>query len=496
MDSRYIDKNIVSIFLRKHELWQETEIAALWAWEKYGSLPKSIAKQIENTLREKEIDFDLINKFDEEFHHDLNAFIAERRRHLPSELAHYLHKGLTSYDTEEPAFARMLKVATEDIECVLKNLLMILESEAQKYRYTIMLARTHGQEAKLQTHGKRLLTWYVQLKTDLQLLRNVSKSLEFSKMSGAIGVYGDFTPEMEEYALSLMGFKPFYGATQIMPREIYVPVASALVSIVGTICKISDDIRLGSRSGNAIYQEPFKKTQMGSSAMPHKKNTIRTEQMEGMFRMAKGYLSMIMDNIKTWEERAIEQSCVERVAWPDLFHVTAHSIKTITKLIARMKVFPDRMYQEIIGSRGCYASDEAKNFLGVKLPEHGFSAEDAYRIVQLAAENAHNPGEDLRKVRRYQPKSLVDTEKLFEIVEEDCFNNNPIDGDSIEDIILNGRLVVSPDLKAEAAQVTIWNKSLEKVFSDDENKKMWSRLFKPAYLLRHEPFLFEKVFGN
>ena len=496
MDERYLNKNIKAIFLKKHALWQETEIAALRAWESFGFIPETIVKNIEAALKSKEIDFERINKLDAEFHHDLNAFIAERRENLPSEIAHYLHKGLTSYDTEEPAFARILRMAAREIEGVLRKLLIIIDAEAQKYRYTIMLARTHGQEAKLQTHGKRLLTWYVQLKLGLDSLCNTVENLYFSKMSGAIGVYGDFTPGMEEKALSFLGLKPFYGATQIMPREIYAPVANALVSIVGTICKISDDIRLGSRSGNAIYQEPFKKTQMGSSAMPHKKNTIRTEQMEGMFRMAKGYLSMIMDNIKTWEERAIEQSCVERVAWPDLFHVTVHSIKSITKVISGMKVFPDRMYQEILNSRGCYASDEAKNFLGGKLPEHGLSAEDAYRIVQLAAENLHSPGEKLQKIRETQPKSLEEVEISMTEVEDYCFDNHLSDGDSIKDIISNGKLVASPDLEADEIQVAIWNKASEKIFSDTKICNEWELLFKPTHLLRHEEFLFTQVFGN
>ena len=185
---------------------------------------------------------------------------------------------------------------------------------------------------------------------DLQLLHEVSTNLDYSKLSGAIGNYGSINPEVEIKALELLELQPYYGATQIMPRELYAPLAQALAQIVSTLNKIAMAIRLGARSGNPIYHEPFKKTQMGSSAMPHKKNTIRTEQIEGMERMAHNYLQMIMENIKTWEERAIEQSCVERVAWPDLFHVTIHSLRSMNFVLSGLQVYPDNMLREIIES--------------------------------------------------------------------------------------------------------------------------------------------------
>lgn len=492
MHSRYVDTVIGTIFASKYDLWQDTELAALAARTSLGcSITYTDFGKMEKALRGKRIDAKLIAEIEEKIRHDLNAFIEERRTCLPFELSHHLHKGLTSYDTEEPAFTRMLKMACERIEGLLVDLLPILSAEVKKYRYTIMLARTHGQEAKLQTHGKRLLTWYVQLESGLNALRKSMEILAYSKMSGAIGCYGDFTPEMEEKALLILGLKPFYGATQIMPRELYLPIASALTGIVGTIDKISVDIRLGSRSGNAIYQEPFKKDQMGSSAMPHKKNTISTEQMEGMFRLAKGYLLAITDNIVTWEERAIEQSSVERVAWEDLFHVTAHSIRRITKVISGMKVFPDRMYKEIINSQGCYASDEAKNFLGEKVAEQRLSAEDAYRIVQLAAENAHNPGEDILEIREIQPESIEKATFLLERTEK-----TRVLGKSIRDIIQLGALEHSPDLKADEDQVKIWNHVLKAIFGDREVCIDWRNIFEPLHLLRGEKILFERVFGD
>ena len=489
MDPRYTKKKISDVFSMKHELWQETELAALEAKVKLGMISDATFKRIAIILESSPIDLKVIAEIEELLRHDLNAFIEERKKRLPDKVKHFLHEALTSYDTEEPAFARMLKLGAQKVRFALEDLLKLIAEKAQEYRYTIMLARTHGQEAKLQTHGKRLLTWCVQLKLGLGFLSYAEELLAFSKMSGAIGNYGDLSPELEKEALEIMGLKPFYGATQIMPREIYLPIANALTSIVGTINKIALDIRLGSRSGNTIYQESFKKTQMGSSAMPHKKNTISTEQLEGMFRMAKGYQVMITDNIATWEERAIEQSCVERVGWSDLFHVTLHSLETITKVISGMKVFTDNMLREIDNSRGCYASDEAKNFLGKKLVPYGLS-KDAYRIIQLAAENAHNPGPDMLRIRNTKAKSFKEAEALLEKTGKEKGLVKSIRG-----IIGTYSLVVSPDLAANEEQVEKWNNALRELFENPKNREAWNRLFRPSYLLRHEPFLFQKILG-
>lgn len=283
---------------------------------------------------------------------------------------------------------------------------------------------------------------------------------------------------------------PFYGATQIMPRELYAPIAQALCQIVQTLDKIATDIRLGARSGNPIRQEPFGKKQKGSSAMPHKKNTISTEQIEGMARMAKGYLSMIMDNIKTWEERAIEQSSVERVAWPDLFHVTIHSLQTMTKVLKDLAVYPDNMMREIVNSRGCYATTEVKKFLAEKGVAFGLSSDEAYRIVQLAAFNAFEPSEEARLFRQNLSHSFESAQKdlhYFSFV-----HKVPT---SIKDIIRHLMLKVSVETEASEADVERWNEILFDIFAQEANLKEFEQCFSIPYLLRNEPKLFREVLG-
>jgi adenylosuccinate lyase len=324
---------------------------------------------------------------------------------------------------------------------------------------------------------------------DFEVLKKVAENLKYSKISGAIGNYGSIDPEIEKRALEILGFEPYYGATQIIPREIYAPIAYALCQIVLTLDKIALAIRLGARSGRPIYQEPFGKKQKGSSAMPHKKNTISTEQLEGMARMAKGFLSMIIDNIRTWEERAIEQSCVERVAWPDLFHVVVHSLKTITKVLKGLVVYPENMLLEILESRGCYASSEAKEVLRELGVGYGLNTEDAYRIVQLAAFNDFEASEEINDLRNNPPKSFEEANAML-LKFQQLQKTEVI---SIKDIIARGELKTSPELEATEKEIKRWNEVLKKIFSNPENIERWNRIFQPSYLLKNEAKLFEET---
>jgi adenylosuccinate lyase len=390
LHSRYAQLEITEIFgdKAKTALWDDTELAVIRALQNAGIVPDKTYESIRLVFDANPVDLAWWKERDRIIKHDLNAYLEERRRHIPEAMHQYFHAGLTSYDTEEPAFAQTLNKAVEQVRATLNPLFEALKRLVGDHRKTIMVGRTHGQTADLQTLGKRFLIWYGDLVTAKDILvRAREVDLKYSKLSGAIGNYNSVSPEIERAALAYLGLQPYVGATQIMPRVMYLPLASALVGIVTLISKIADDIRLGARGPRPIYQEPFGKMQKGSSAMPHKKNTIKTEQLVGMARMAKGYLGMITDNISTWEERAIEQSCVERVAWPDLFHVTVHSIRTLTGVLNGLVVYPQNLLWEVVETRGTYAASKAKEVL--KLWSKGrLTSEDCYRIVQLASFNA------------------------------------------------------------------------------------------------------------
>lgn len=485
MIDRYKDIEIDKLWLDENKLllWQKTELAVIKArvhlsveigWEEY--------ERINQSLEENPIDIEWWKAKDKEIRHDLNAFIQERIRFIPKELRKHFHQGMTSYDTEEPAFAKMIKDSIEIVERYYYELEKILKKMAIKYRYIVMNGRTHGQEAEMQSFGKRCLTWLQDLRISFNNLRKSKENLRFSKLSGAIGNYGGITPDIEAKALEFLDFETQYGVTQIMPRELYAPIAQGLFQLVATFNKIALMIRLGARSGRPIYQEPFAKKQTGSSAMPHKKNTISTEQVEGMYRMAKAYAVAIMENIQTWEERAIEQSCVERVCWPDLFHVTIRVFKVMKRVLGGLVVYPNNMLQEIYESRGCYASSHAKEIL----KQLGFDFNEAYRIVQLAAFNAFEPSR-----KDVLLKSFDDTDKLI-TMDLDAFYKKPV---SIKEIISKGKLKISLQLSATKKEVQRWNNKLQEVFQKPENLRLWKYIFLPSYLLRNESTLYSRILG-
>lgn len=495
MISRYAQAKIIEVWSdgNKLSLWQKNELAVIEAKTNLDLVDHDVFIRMSEILKGTPIDLGWWKKKDREIRHDLNAFIEERVRFLPSELRPYFHgeEELTSYDVEEPAFAQMLKDSVIPVEEEASGIMNVLKGLARKYRYTVMMGRTHGQGAELQTFGKRCLTWYQTLRINLFFLEIAKRGLRYSKISGALGNYGSIDPEVEKEALKILGFQPFYGATQIMPRELYFPLAQSLCQIVITLDKIATDIRLGARSPRPIYQEPFAKAQKGSSRMPHKKNTISTEQMEGMARMAKGYLNAIMENIKTWEERAIEQSSVERVTWPDLFHIVLHSLRTMTRVLRGLAVYPDNMLWEVIDSRGCYASGETKKFLAKKGVPFSLSSEEAYRIVQLAAFNVFEPTTKAKQLRENPPTSLDQANELL-LELQMAPRSGPI---SIKDIILSGKLRVSFELEATKANVQKWNEALRQIFQDQANTEEFHQIFSVPYLLRHEAKLYQEILG-
>jgi adenylosuccinate lyase len=386
MNRRYRDARVHTTWSdeNKFGLWQKVELVVPKAREQLKRIKPGTHRRMEKILLSKPIRVRWIERRDKVIHHDLNAFIEERVHYLPSTLEAEFHKAMTSYDTEESAFVIMLKDSCRYVISDCLALLDVLQEKALLYRYTPMGGRTHGQLAEMQSFGKRCLTWYKDLRAALGGLEGTMVSLRYSKLSGAIGTNSGIDPELEKVALGLLGLLPWSGATQIMPRILYAPIASALADLVCVIDKIAYDIRLASRSGRSLMHEPFGDLQKGSSAMPHKKNPIHDENTEGMGIMARNFANGLRETIRTWEERAIAQSSVERNFWPDLFHVTLRAIKNTTRVAKGLVVYPDTMLQEIVESRGTYASNHAKEFLVERALKHGLKREEVYRLVQHA----------------------------------------------------------------------------------------------------------------
>ena len=493
MIKRYQHKGITEIWENENKLnlWQETELSVINARTQLEIYPTHVYDAIAQQLKSAPINLAEWLAIEEKTKHDLNAFILERVQHLDRALHQFFHERMTSYDTEEAPMALMLlaSVALAEKEC--QQMLSILVAKIRRYRYTPMLGRTHGQEAKLQSLGKRFYTYYVKLLLSYLELQKAKEYIYFSKLSGAIGNYQGVTPQEEKLALEILGLKPFKGATQIMPRQLYQPLANALGMIVGTLSQIALDIRLGARSGNKIFQEFFDKKQMGSSAMPHKKNTITSENQEGMLILMECFTQALRRVMVTWEERSIEQSSVERVVWPDLFHVVMQSFKNMKSVVSKLMVFQDNILLEIINCRGCWASEDAKEWLMKVGESYGLTYEDAYRLVQLAAENVNAVSGRRKEIRDGKIGFYEQAEDLLNDLQEMQMEVTAVK--SIEEVICKALLCFSPDLAFTEEQVANWNNILWEIFQREENLQSFHQLFRISYQLRNERFLFEDL---
>ncbi len=473
---------------KKVARWQETEMAVIRARVLLGRIEPSISNKISDCLK-RPVDLVEWKKLEKELNHDLQAFINERKELLPDDLKRHFHSKMTSYDTEEPAFVRTLSESVEIVTDQVIELDEALAVLAKKHRFTLMSGRTHGQEAEIQSFGKRCLTWLVQLRLGMERLDMTGDDLKYSKLSGTIGNYTGVDPELEKKALGLLKLEPFIGATQIVPREVYLPTAQALHQITMTIGKIAMDIRLMARSGLPLVHEPFGKKQTGSSAMPHKKNTIMTENIEGMCRMATANLSAIMANISTWEERDISQSSVERVSWTDLFHVTSRAITVMTKVINGLVVYDNNMLKEITNTNGCYAAARAASFLqecGIKF---GINSETAYRMVQLAAFNIKEYA-GLPSIAENPASSLEEAESKFLALDGQREFKEDL---HLRTVLSNGKLLSSRTLGVTTEEVAKWNRILLDIFSEFGPRVEWQDIFNPAKYIENEDYLFDNI---
>ena len=491
MHERYRIAAITRIWsdVNKLKLWQLSEPAVLQALVVLGQLSPADYETIERVLKANPPNIKWWKAKDAEIHHDLNAFLEERLRHMPKHLQLWFHRRMTSYDTEESTFVRMLLQSVAVLDGRINKLMEVLKSKAHLFRFTPMMGDTHGQWADVMTHGKRNADWYCDLRSDVSMLDAAKGNLRFSKMSGFVGNNAGMDPQVELIALERLGFKPYHGATQIMPRELYVPLASSMVQMAKTLEKIALTIRLGARSGTVIYQEPFGRKQKGSSAGPQKRNPIRNEKVSGLANMIEGYMGMIVRNCQTWEERDIAQSCVERNAWPDIFHALIHAFDEMIRILSGLVVYPDNMLIEIVKTNGCYAASVAKEDLKEEGVRFGLEAEDCYRMVQLAAFNL-----GYKVDRGTIPTSYEQADTLLLVRQ-----NRPLEPalrGNIRDVIREGRLQVCEQLDISRETIDRWNRILVEMFESAEFNGKWNKTFSLSYLLRNEPAMFDGIFGE
>jgi adenylosuccinate lyase len=366
----------------KYRCWLTVEIAASQALARFGLVPQSAA----DAIRDKgAFTVDRINEIEAEVKHDVIAFTTTVAEHINSpEDSRWLHYGLTSTDVVDTAQSLQLKEASAIIRAGIVALSETLKHRAIEFKHTPIIGRTHGIHAEPTTFGLKLLLWYSEMQRNLTRFDAAAEDLRVGKLSGAVGTFGHLKPEHEEAICNQLGLKPVAVATQVVQRDRHAAYVSTLAVLAGTLDKIATEIRHLQRTEVREAEEFFSEKQKGSSAMPHKRNPITSEQISGLARVVRANAQVAFENIALWHERDISHSSAERVILPDSTILIDYLLAKTANLIEKLLVYPARMLKNLESTGGLIFSGQ----LLLDLAESGMSREDAYRLVQSHAMNS------------------------------------------------------------------------------------------------------------
>ena len=363
----------------KYRCWLQVESAASLVLAEFGVIPAEAAQAI---AERASFDLARIQAIEAEVRHDVIAFTTAVAESLKAQglgdASRWLHYGLTSNDVVDTAQALQIKAASELIRQSIEGFLAVLRRRALEFKHTPTIGRTHGIHAEPTTFGLKLLNWYAEMERNLVRFNTAAEEMRVGKLSGAVGTFGHLKPEHEERICERLGLKPAPVATQVIQRDRHAAYISTLAVLGSTLDKIAVEVRHLQRTEVREAQEYFSEKQKGSSAMPHKKNPILSEQISGLARVLRSNAQAALENVALWHERDISHSSVERIIFPDSTILTHYLLTRITDLIDRLLVYPARMQRNLESTGGLIFSGQ----LLLDLAEAGMLREDAYRLVQ------------------------------------------------------------------------------------------------------------------
>ena len=363
----------------KYRCWLAVEIAASQALARAGVVPQNAADAIRTRGN---FTVERINEIEAEVRHDVIAFTTTVAEHIDNpDASRWLHYGLTSTDVVDTAQALQLKAASSIIRAGIVGLSEVLRRRAIEFQHTPSIGRTHGVHAEPTTFGLKLLLWYAEMQRNLVRFDAAAEDLRVGKLSGAVGTFGHLKPEHEEAICSELGLKPVAIATQVVQRDRHAAYVATIAVLCSTLDKIATEIRHLQRTEVREAEEFFSEKQKGSSAMPHKRNPITSEQISGLARVVRSNAQTAFENVALWHERDISHSSAERVILPDSTILADYLLAKATNLIDKLLVYPARMLKNLESTGGLIFSGQ----LLLDLTESGMSREDAYRLVQSHA---------------------------------------------------------------------------------------------------------------
>ncbi|WHY72755.1 adenylosuccinate lyase [Fictibacillus enclensis] len=395
----------------RFKAWLEVEILACEAWAELGEIPKEDVKKLRENAS---FDINRIFEIEQETRHDVVAFTRAVSESLGEERK-WVHYGLTSTDVVDTALSYLLLQANEILIKDIEKFIEIIGNKAKEHKYTVMMGRTHGVHAEPTTFGLKLALWYAEMKRNLERFKQAADTVRVGKISGAVGTYANIDPFVEKYVCERLGLEASPISTQTLQRDRHAHYMSALALVATSIEKFAVEIRGLQKSETREVEEFFAKGQKGSSAMPHKRNPIGSENMTGMARVIRGYMMTAYENVALWHERDISHSSAERVILPDATIALDYMLNRFGNIVKNLTVFPENMKRNMTRTYGLIYSQRVL----LKLIDRGMSREAAYDIVQPKAMQAWEEGIQFKQLVQEEPRI---TEKLTPEDIEDCFD--------------------------------------------------------------------------
>lgn len=388
MIPRYTRPEMEKIWNERNE-WQtmlDVEIAACEANAVLGRIPKEAVAVIKEKA---DFDVERIHEIDREINHDIIAFLSAVAEYVGDD-AKYIHMGLTSTDVKDTGLNVQVKQASDVILKDLEKLAEVLKRRAVEFKHVPTIGRTHGVHAEPTTFGLKLLLWYSATLRNIERMKQAAATMCVGKLSGAVGTYADIDPYVEEYVCKKLGLQPEPVATQVVQRDHHAAYIATLGVIAGTLSQIALEVRHLQRTEVREAEEYFSAKQKGSSAMPHKRNPVRSERICGMARLIQGYVLPAFEDIPLWHERDISHSSVERVILPDATTALDYILNETINLIDKLLVYPEKMLEDLNMTGGLIYSPRVL----LALVEKGAFRDTAYRWVQRNAMKRWLQGED------------------------------------------------------------------------------------------------------
>ncbi len=396
----------------RFQTWLQVEIAVCEAQADLGYIPAETVREIKAKAN---FDVKRVLEIEAEVRHDVIAFLTNVNEYV-GDAGRYIHLGMTSSDVLDTALALQMLASLDLIILLQEELIAAIREKAREHRYTVMIGRSHGIHAEPITFGFKLAGWLAEVLRNQQRLHTLRKTIAVGQISGAVGTYANIEPRVEALACEKLGLQPDTASTQVISRDRHADFLQQLALTTASLERFAVEIRNLQRTDVLEVEEFFSKKQKGSSAMPHKRNPIRSERLTGMARIVRGNAVAALENVALWHERDISHSSVERVILPDSCILTHFMLKESVNLIKNLLVYPENMAKNM----NCYGGVVFSQRVLLTLVEKGMNREEAYQIVQESAHTAWNKKDG--NFHDLIAKDIRVTDKLSSPEIEACFD--------------------------------------------------------------------------